>query len=91
MDRDPLPTESQRKALGELLHNAFIFMRYASEAECQALAYALHNIPVEIYGWGIWSVSDTRGALKRFQTEHYSESGYGPDFVAMFNEIFPPD
>lgn len=89
MNRDPLPTEAQRQALGELLHAAFIFMRYASESESQALAYALHNVPVEIYGYGEWSISQTRGQLLRFQTENYPTPNHGPDFIAMFDAIFP--
>lgn len=89
MDRDPLPTEQQRQALGELLHDAFNFMRYSSEKECNTLAYALHNIPVEIYGWGTWDVRVTRGQLRRFQVENYPTPDYGPHFVAMFDAIFP--
>ena len=91
MERDPLPNEQQRKALGELLHHALIFMRYASEKECNALAYALHNFPLEIYGWGTWDVRVARGQLRRFQAENYPQPNYGPDFVAMFDEIFPRD
>jgi hypothetical protein len=90
MQRDPLPDDDQRRALGMLLHDAFNFMRYASEKESQELAYALHNIPAEIYGWGVWSVSATRGRLKKFQAENYTHPYHGPDFVAIFNEIFPP-
>jgi hypothetical protein len=89
MDNDPLPNESQRKALGELLSAAFTYMRYATWTECRALAYALHNIPVEIYGWGTWDVRQTRGQLRKFQAENYSVETSGPDFVAMFDEIFP--
>jgi hypothetical protein len=90
LDRDPLPNEKQIRALGELLHAGFIFMLCANEAEGQALAYALHNVPVEIYGWGVWSISQTRGRLKRFQAGHYPRPDYGPDFVAMFDAVFPP-
>jgi hypothetical protein len=89
MGRDPLPTEDQRRALGELLHDAFNFMRYGSEAECNALAYALHNVPVEIYGWGTWDVGLQRGRLLKFQAEHYKSATHGPDFVSKFDEIFP--
>ena len=90
MNCDPLPDDGQRRALGELLHEAFIFMRYASGQKNQALAYALHNIPVEIYGWGVWSISQTRGQLRRFQAENYIEGDAGPDFVTMLDAIFPP-
>ena len=90
MDRDPLPNDNQRRALGELLHEAFVFMRYGSASQNQALAYALHNIPVEIYGWGTWDVRHTRGQLRKFQFEQYSDDDAGPDFVAMFDAIFPP-
>lgn len=46
-----------------LLQDAFNFLRYASADEAKALAYALHNIPAEMYGWGVWSMSATRGQL----------------------------
>jgi hypothetical protein len=90
MDRDPLPNDEQCRALGELLHVGFNFMRTATEAEANALAYALHNIPVEMYGWGTWDVKISRGRLRKFQAEHYKTPGYGPDFVALFDSIFPP-
>jgi hypothetical protein len=90
MERDPLPNDEQRRALGMLLHDAFNFLRYANVDESQALAYALHNIPAEMFGWGVWSVAWTRARLLQFQTEHYSGPNHGPDFVAMFDAIFPP-
>jgi hypothetical protein len=89
MKKDALPNDEQRRALGELLHHGFNFLRHASEAEANALAYALHNIPVEMYGWGTWDVKQTRGALLKFQTENYARPNQGPDFVAMFDAIFP--
>lgn len=63
MKPDPLPNDEQRRALGMLLQDAFNFLRYASADEAKALAYALHNIPAEMYGWGVWSMSATRGQL----------------------------
>jgi hypothetical protein len=88
MKKDPLPNDEQRRALCQLLHDAFIFLRYASEAEANALAYVLHNIPLEMYGWGTWDVKQTRGRLLKFQTEHYTRPNHGPDFVATFDAIF---
>ena len=90
MSKDPLPNDEQKRALGELLHHGFNFMRSANETEANALAYAMHNIPVQMYGWGTWNVVATRSQLTRFQAEHYKTPDRGPDFVALFDAIFPP-
>jgi hypothetical protein len=50
------------------------------------LAYAFHNLPLEMYGWGTWSVAVTRGRLVHYQDEYPT---CGPDYVAMFDAIFP--
>ena len=84
---DPLPTEDQRRRLGDLLHNAFIELRHIEGEQAHDLAYALHNLPVEIFGWGTWSVSDTRGRLQHYQTKH--SSNISVDYVALFDRIFP--
>ena len=90
MERDPLPTDSQRQALCRLLHEAFIELRCidCTPGGCKRaedLAYAMHNIPVEIYGWGVWDVRQTRSALLKYQTQHPG----GFDYVGAFDQIFP--
>lgn len=83
---DQLPTEEQRKRLCELMHNAFIDLRYLTGEQAHDLAYAFHNLPVEIYGWGTWSVAGTRARLLHYQ-EKYRQN-LGIDYVALFDTIF---
>lgn len=88
MERDPLPTEDQRRVLGHLLQDVLVFIRNVGGEESQALADAVHNIPVEFYGWGVWDVGHTRGRLLQCQAMHYQWPTDGPNFVAMFDAIF---
>jgi hypothetical protein len=92
MNADPLPTEEQRKALCELLADVLVEIRGVAgdggpDGDCvQAwtLAYAVHNLPLEMYGWGCWSISDTRARLRGYQNKYPG----GPDHVAKFDAIF---
>ncbi|WP_428307694.1 hypothetical protein [Lacipirellula sp.] len=88
MERDPLPDDNQRRALAELLHAAFIELRSISDraAQVEALADAFHNLPVEVYGWGCWDVALTRSMLQEYRSR-YPDGG--PDYVDMFDKIFP--
>ena len=45
------------KILGELIQQAFVDLRYIEGDQAHDLAYAFHNIPAEIFGWGTWNVS----------------------------------
>lgn len=83
---DQLPTEEQRKQLGELMHNAFVDLRYLTGEQAHDLAYAFHNLPMEIYGWGNWSVAGTRARLLYYQEKH--RQNLGVDYVALFDTIF---
>lgn len=83
---DPLPTEEQRKLLCELMHHAFVELRYLTGEQANDLAYAFHNLPMEIYGWGTWSVAHTRRRLVHYQTKHAQNPGV--DYVALFDGIF---
>jgi hypothetical protein len=83
---DLLPTEMQRKMLCELMHNAFIELRYLQGDQAHDLAYAFHNLPVEIYGWGSWSVESMRDRLLHYQKKH--SSNLGVDYVALFDKIY---
>ncbi|MEW6159668.1 MAG: hypothetical protein AB1813_19740 [Verrucomicrobiota bacterium] len=85
---DPLPTEEQRKQLGELMHNAFIELRRFNGEQAHDLAYAFHNLPMEIYGWGTWSIVGTRGRLLHYQKKH--SQNLGVDYVALFDKIYAP-
>jgi hypothetical protein len=82
---DHLPTESQRKDLCELMHHAFIELRYVTGEQARDLAYAFHNLPMEMYGWGFWSVEVTRGRLLHYQQKHHENLGV--DYVALFDKI----
>ena len=83
---DPLPTEEQRKLLCELMHHAFVELRYLTGEQANDLAYAFHNLPMEIYGWGTWSVAHMRRRLVHYQTKHAQNPGV--DYVALFDGIF---
>jgi hypothetical protein len=91
MNNDPLPTEKQRKALCEILAAVFIELRVATgdggpDGDCVrawTLAYAVHNLPLEMYDEGGWSISRTRSGFVSYQKK-YPDS---PDFVAMVDAI----
>jgi hypothetical protein len=59
-EQQQLPTADQRKALCGLLYEAFVELRHLPEEQAHDLAYAVHNIPKTMYGWGHWSVEGTR-------------------------------
>lgn len=84
---EKLPTDEQRKALCEILHAAFVEVRTACDQPQQVydLSYALHNLPLEMYGWGTWEPDRLRGSLRHYREKHPG----GPDYVAMFDAIIP--
>ena len=84
---DQLPSEAQRKQLCELMHNAFIELRHLTGEQAHDLAYAFHNLPKEIYGWGTWSVAGTRGRFLYYQKKHSHNPGV--NYVALSDKIFP--
>jgi hypothetical protein len=81
-----LPTEDQRKALCDLIHEAFVELRYLPEDQAHDLAYAFHNMPKEMYGWETWSVDVSRARLAHYQTKHQANLGF--DYVDAFDAIF---
>jgi hypothetical protein len=85
-DTEPLPTPEQRQALCGLMYEAFVELRYLPEEQAHDLAYAFHNLPKTMYGWGQWSVEGARAALVHYQTKHQSNLGF--DYVAAFDAIF---
>jgi hypothetical protein len=76
----------QRKALGKLMHEAFVELRHLEGEQAQDLAHAFHNLPLEMYGWGNWSAESMRSRLQHYQAKHKSVLGF--DYVAEFDEIF---
>ena len=87
MRQDPLPNDKERCALAYLIQNAFVDLRYLEGEQAHDLAYSFHNLPVEIYGWGTWSITGMRGRLAYHQSKHQTNLGF--DYVSAFNEIFP--
>jgi len=83
---DTLPTEEQRKQLCELMHYAFVELRYLTGEQAHDLAYAFHNLPMEIHGWGTWTVAGTRGRLLYYQKKH--SQNLGVVYVAWFDKIY---
>ena len=84
---DPLPTAEQKQALCELMHEAFLELRYLEGKQAQDLAYAFHNLPKTMYGWGAWSIAGMRQALQHYQNLH--EKNLGVNYVNLFNAIYP--
>jgi len=87
MNPNPLPTEEQRRALGELMHQAFVELRYLDGDQAHDLAYAFHNLPLEIYGWGNWDITAKRTQFQHYHSKHQQNLGF--NYVQAFNEIFP--
>lgn len=81
-----LPTDKQRRELCDLMAAAFVELRYLEGDQAHDLAYAFHNLPREMYGWGAWSPVRTRAGLQNYQDKHAKQLGF--DYVAAFNRIF---
>jgi hypothetical protein len=81
-----LPTAEQRRALCNLMSEAFVELRYLPEEQVHDLAYAFYNLPKTMYGSGHWSIQGARGPLVHYQTKHRANLGF--DYVAAFDAIF---
>ena len=88
LESDPLPNDDQRRQLCELMHAAFIELRYVNDQPEQVheLAYAFHNLPLTMYGWGTWSWSGLRAVLTRYRVRFPDG---GPDYAALLDAIRP--
>ena len=86
MNKRDLQTDEQRRQLCNLMHEAFIELRYLTGEQAHDLAYAFHNLPKTMYGWGHWSVEGARGPLVHYQEKHRNNLGF--DYVAAFDVIF---
>ena len=87
MNESTLPTETQRKALCELMSEAFVELRYLEGDQAHDLAYAFHNLPKAMHGWGTWSAEGLRAGLQRYQSKHKANLGF--DYVSAWDRIFP--
>lgn len=86
---DPLPNGTQLKRLGELIQQAFIDLRYIEGQQAHDLAYAFHNLPAEMFGWGSWSIEGTRKRLEFYQSKYSELNIY--DYSSAFAAIFYVD
>jgi hypothetical protein len=87
MQTPTLPTDEQREKICDLMASAFIELRYLEGKQAHDLAYAFHNLPKEIYGWGTWSVEVMRSRLAYYQAQHKANLGF--NYVDAFDAIFP--
>jgi hypothetical protein len=87
MNSDPLPNCLQRKLLCEMIHNAFVDIRWLGHAEASKqaadLADAFHNIPMEMYGWGSFRWDSFRRGLVRYRETWPG----GHDYVKQLDDI----
>lgn len=95
MSDDPLPTDKQRIRLHDMVAMAFVEIRLLGwggrAQQASDLANAFHNIPREIYGWGLWSIGITRGMLQEYQDKYHHEPYPGrTNYTGIFDSIFPP-
>ena len=84
----PLPSEKQRQELCNLMAAAFVELRYLDGEQAHDLAYAFHNLPKEMYGWGVWSPETFRARLQHYQAKH--SATLGVNYVAALDEIYKP-
>lgn len=92
MMSDPLPTEKQRKLLGDLIHAAFLDLRLLGDAgEAQQASDrvdVIHNIPKEMYWWGAFRWELFLGMLATYQRKWRGvDRRSGPDCLAMLDRI----
>ncbi|MCI0455656.1 MAG: hypothetical protein L0Z62_01585 [Gemmataceae bacterium] len=84
---DALPNEKQRCCLCEMMAAAFIEIRmlgWGGHAQQAAdLADAFHNLPREMYAWGVWRWDDLRRNLEDYQRRYNCSR----DYVRMLDEI----
>ena len=81
-----MPTAEQRQALCDLMHEAFVELRYLPEEQAHDLAYAFHNLPKTMYGRGHWNIEGERGRFMRYQTKYKTNLDF--DYVVAFDAIF---
>jgi len=68
------------------MHEAFVEIRHLPEGQAHDLAYAFHNLPRTMYGWGQWSVEGDRAPLMYYQTKYLANRGF--HYVAALDAIF---
>ncbi len=82
--------------LCDMIHAAFVELRalgWAGEAkQAEDLADAFHNIPKEMYGWGMFSWDAFRGMLAHYQRKWRGEGRpTGPDYLRMLDRVQAAD
>jgi hypothetical protein len=82
-----LPNRQQRQDLCELISNAFTDIRYYAwngrNKQAAKLADIFHNIPQEMYGYGLWDLTSFIESLQLYQDKYG-----GRNYVSNLNKIF---
>ena len=91
----PLPTESQKQMLCQMMHYAFVEMRAlgwdGKTKQVADLADAFHNLPTEIYGIGSFDWTLLRDMLQYYQDKYHVESYLGKfNYTLMLDKIRAP-
>lgn len=85
-----LPNEEQLKELCELFCYAFTDIRaYLTDGkniQAEELADIFHNIPQEMYGYGLWNLPSMLENLQRYQDKYG-----GTNYVGYLKKIFGSD
>lgn len=87
MTQHILLNEDQRKSLCELMHTAFIELKYLNGKQAHDLAHAFQSLPLEIYEQGNFDSDAMRDRLHDYQTKHSQTIGI--NYVVLFNNLFP--
>ncbi len=87
-----LTDEDDRKHVCEILHNAFIEIRMlcwdGRHQQAADLADAVHNIPMEIYGWGGgWNFDLTRSMLKSYVDKYGGTGAFARDYALQLDHL----
>ena len=81
-------TEAQKVKVLEVLHQCFVDLRSLTGVQSQDLAYAVHNIPLEIIDGEHFNPEVVINRLSYYQRKHKSNLGY--NYVDEVTKIFTP-
>ncbi len=85
-----LPNDAQRRALCDLFHYAFVDIRESLRdgkiQDAEALADVFHNIPHEMYGYGLWNLASVVNSLREYRAMHG-----GRRYLDYLRKIFKSD
>jgi hypothetical protein len=91
-DEVPVLTDAQRAALGEMIADAFVEIRFVAglgqAARACDLADVFHNVPKEMFGTTWWYLMYFREDLGGYQKRHADADCRPRDYVTKFDAIF---